>query len=355
MIPEHGRMNELADSLSLWANVHRIPHIATYDRSSRVVGAVADRGQQARLATLFQRLAPDIIHVNQQVAEDGVDLLLAAKKSGFPWISTIHIGRSATELGAAGGILRDLTTRAGIWRAKGCHIAVSAESCRQLTARFGRTGARFVAVHNGTAVPDPALFAQARKEARASWSVKDDDLVIGAVGRIEAQKNPLGFIDALANMASAQTLRGVWIGDGALRSDMEAKARDPSRPIHLHVDGWREDAALRMAGFDIFLLPSLFEGLPFAVIEAMHAGLPIVASKSDGLSEAIDDGVSGFLCNDAAEVAARLQTLIDDAELRKAMSQSAKATASQRFTLRHMAQQTISIYETERRRHGVSW
>lgn len=343
IIPDARRMDELADSLANHVRIHRVAFVATYERRTRVFGALLDAGQQARMAAAFRQVAPDVLHVNQQVAEDGIDLLFAARRSGLPWISTIHVGRSARELGAIGGSARDWVTRKALKAAKGDHIAVSNGSRDQLIARFSGIGSQFHTIHNGAEAPKPGALKRARTAARKAWGVNSNEIVIGSVGRIEAQKNPLGFVDAIARLSGERQIRGIWIGDGSLRESMEAQADRAS--VSLHVDGWRDDAALRMAGFDIFFLPSLFEGLPFAVIEAMHAGLPIVASSSDGLAEAIRDGGSGFLCGEIDEMVERLQRLVDEPDLRARFAASAQAEAIAEFTLQAMARKTLELYQ----------
>jgi glycosyltransferase involved in cell wall biosynthesis len=352
IVPEHSRMDELTENLSFHANIHRVPFVATYDRRARVLGAIADMGQRERMARFFRQLRPDILHVNQQVAEDGVDLLFAAKKSKLPWVSTIHVGRSAEELGAFAGSLRDWLSSQVLHRARGSHIAVSARSREQLIARFPHASARFRAVHNGTPVPELAELERERKRVRQEWGVTDDQIVVGSVGRIEAQKNPTLFVDCVAQLQGSDRIQCVWIGDGSLRNTMAARARDVG--VHLHIDGWRPDADRRLAGFDIFFLPSLFEGLPFAVLEAMHGGLAIVASHSDGMGEAIIDGASGFLCNDEVQFVKRLQLLVEDKDLRLRLGNSARSEARAKFSLDAMARNTLGVYQEVLGQHAAA-
>lgn len=343
LIPDAGRMDELATALSAHASVRRFPFVSTYDRRSRNLGAIADRRQQHRLAHLFQNLDSDILHLNQQVAEDGCDLLLAAERSGRPWVSTIHVGRSAAELGALGGALRDWLSSRILRGVQGNHIAVSAQSREQLNARFPHASARFRAVHNGAPTPDQGDLEQQRKKVRDEWGVSDEQIVIGSVGRIEAQKNPLLFVDTVAKLKALHDLHCVWVGDGSLRNAITVRAEETG--VRLHVDGWRSDADRRLAGFDIFFLPSLFEGLPFAVLEAMHAGLPIIASHSDGMGEAISDSVSGFLCDSPAQFAERLNLLVKNADLRQRFGDSARMEARAKFSLDAMARNTLAVYQ----------
>lgn len=106
---------------------------------------------------------------------------------------------------------------------------------------------------------------------------------------------------------------------------------------------------MRMAGFDIFLLPSLFEGLPLALLEAMHAGLPIIATRTDGTPDAIDSGVSGMLCGDGDEFTNALLRVTENGELRHRFGSAARDVARRRFSTAAMADQVLDVYKEQMR------
>lgn len=349
-IPAAARMDELADSLDPIARVTRLPMTATYERRLRNIGAFFDADQQARLASALKDVAPDVIHVNQQVAEDGLDFVAGADRTGLPWISTIHIAHSARSLGARVAFLRDAVTTRALRRRGSVYVTVSHASQAQLNARFsnGPTKPRVLVVHNGVPIPDASALVAARAIARREWRIADGEIVIGAVGRIEAQKNPLALVEYVRPLVSTgHPIRLVWIGDGQMRPELEEHATRILGTSGLIVDGWRSDAAMRMAGFDIFALPSLFEGLPLALLEAMHAGLPIVATRTDGTPEAIDHGASGFLCSSGEELQRALQQLVENAELRIGLGRAARDVAQQRFSSAVMAERLLEIYHEQ--------
>lgn len=349
LVPDAARMNDLAHDLAPFAAVQRYAFRATYDRKLRTLGAWMDRAQQKLLATQFAELDADILHVNQQVAEDAVDLVLAAAASGRPWVSTIHVGHSARSLGAKAGSARDWVTQKALHRAGGDYIAVSATSARQMADRFS---AKVHVVLNGVPLPDPQGLTEARSKARADWGVSDETLVVGTVGRIEAQKNPLALIDHMAPVAkNTGDLQLVWIGDGAMHQALVDHAAPHAARLPLHIDGWRSDAALRMAGLDIFVLPSVFEGLPLALLEAMHAGLPIVASHADGIAEAIQTGETGFLCETDDDWNTALTRLVSDPTLRLSIGDAARMSAQTSFSTDAMAAGTLRVYAEVLDRH----
>lgn len=348
LVPAASRMDDLARSLEPHATVERLNVTSTYDRRLRNIAAVLDRRQQQQVAARLLELSPDIVHVNQQVAEDGLDFLLAAVRSCLPWVSTIHIARSASALGARFGRLRDIVTAETLRGHQTAVIAVSSASMAQLQSRFGQRvrAPRIHVVHNGVPGVDPEQLRQARNRARSDWGAGARDLVIGTVGRIEAQKNPLALIDYVAPLAEdGRSIRLVWIGDGAMRDELQLYGRSSGRGVPLNVDGWRVDAALRMAGFDIFLLPSLYEGLPLALLEAMHAGLPVIAARTDGTPEAVRHGETGFLCRTGEDWLTALRTLANDPEIRAQLGAAARIAARERFSIEAMARATAAVYE----------
>ena len=298
----------------------------------------------------MKRLPVDIIHVNQQVAEDGVDLVLAAKESGKAWVSTIHVGYSARALGAQFGRVRDWITERTLRNSHGDFIAVSAASRDKLRERLS---SKVHVALNGVPVPQASALEQSRSRARADWATEEDEIVIGTVGRIEPQKAPLALIDHVARLDNGKRkLRLVWIGDGTMRRAVLDHAEQQARQIPFIVDGWRDDASLRLAGLDLFVLPSVFEGLPLALLEAMHAGLPIVASRADGIAEALRHGETGFLCDDLHVWRETLSALLKDSILRSRIGAAAKKDAIERFSTASMAAQTEIVYNEILKQRG---
>jgi glycosyltransferase involved in cell wall biosynthesis len=139
----------------------------------------------------------------------------------------------------------------------------------------------------------------------------------------------------------------VWVGDGRLRESFQSHVRKLGLENRVVLEGWRSDARSRMAGFDVFLLPSLYEGFPFAILEAMAAQLPCVVSDVDGNREAIDDGKNGFLCpvNDVASWRNRVTQLIESASCREQMGAASHQRFERDFSLDAMARGTIEVYE----------
>jgi glycosyltransferase involved in cell wall biosynthesis len=114
----------------------------------------------------------------------------------------------------------------------------------------------------------------------------------------------------------------------------------------LQITGWVSHAREWLGDFDVFALPSRWEGMPLSIIEAMHAGLPVLATDVGSVVETVIDGDTGFVVprDDVAALVDRLRRLLGDAGLRSRMGQRGRALAAERFTAAAMAQRYEAIY-----------
>ena len=214
----------------------------------------------------------------------------------------------------------------------------------ELTAWFGKNGAtpRVHCVLNGVAESPRAD----RDAIRSEWNCRDGDIVLGCLARIEDQKNPLFLVGLLPQLP--EQVRLVWIGDGKRRVELLETAERLGVRDRIHIDGWRSDGRCRLAGFDVFVLPSKYEGFPLALLEGMAAGLPCIASDVDGTREAIVDGESGLLCSTGDRDAwlACLRDMIQDESRRKDLGRAARQRYLDCFGLDAMARGTEDVYRS---------
>jgi glycosyltransferase involved in cell wall biosynthesis len=345
-------MDELVESLRHFGEVTRAKLPNTYRRPTRSLGAALDFRQQRRISQIFQNLAPDIVHINQQVAEDGLDLLLAARKSAIPFLSTIHIAHSGNLLDARLGTLRDFITAVVIRQANTTHITVAERSRRDLIGRF-----RFLDANQVKVVLNGVFFSQtndSREHTRARWKVSAEEIVLGSVGRMEAQKAPNFALEIIAALVSrGLPVRCIWIGDGSMRTEFEEQAQSLGIARYVAVEGWRDDIENCLQGLDIFLLPSKFEGMPLALLEAMGAGLCCCVSDVDGMAEVIQHGLNGFLCapGNVLRWCEQIETCVSNPRLRVAVGVRAKDFARERFSINAMASSTMTVYQGVVRSH----
>jgi glycosyltransferase involved in cell wall biosynthesis len=338
-------MDELAENLGRFGDVSRAEFPNTYRRPTRSLGAALDFAQQRRIRSIFRELSPDVVHINQQVAEDGLDLLLAAYSSGIPFLSTIHIVQSANSLDARLGRLRDLITSAVFRRVNTVHITVAERARHHLLDRF-----TFLGAHQVKVVLNGVFFSEendARDRTRARWGATAREIIIGSVGRLEAQKGPDIALQIIAGLVhKGLALRYVWIGDGPMRNAFQEQAQSLGIAGSVTLDGWRDDIASCLQALDIFIMPSRFEGMSLALLEAMAAGLCCCVSDVDGMGEAIQHGVNGYLCasGNVARWCKQIETVVANPARRAEVGRRAREIAHGRFSIDGMASGVVGVY-----------
>lgn len=332
-------MDEFAETMSSCSEVVRIPMINTYHRRTRLLGAVTDVKGRNIAKSFYRKLNPDVVHINKQNLEDGLELVLAGRDCGIPTVATIHVTRSAVALGAVAGRLRDFVTRRTLCKAAVPLIGTSAQCTKDLVQFVDDASVKCFNVPNGAFEVDGD-----RTAARKSWPVSENDIVLGIVARIEAQKNPL-FVSPLM-AALPDHVKLVWVGDGRMREQLEKQILADGVQDRVHLAGWQQDARRLMSGFDIFILPSLYEGFPFSILEAMSAGLTCVVSDVDGTRDAIQDGKTGHLCavNDLEAWVGTIRKLIEHENVRQEIGQAARSRFVAEFSLKAMATRTADVY-----------
>jgi glycosyltransferase involved in cell wall biosynthesis len=230
-------------------------------------------------------------------------------------------------------------------------IAVS-EAVRDagLARRIGRPE-QYRVIRGGIALgvaPDDA----ARARARAELGIPADALVAGTIGRLDHAKDPLSAIGMLAPILEEEP-RGwaVFVGDGPLRERVRRAVAGGAAGERIVLPGRRADARALAAAFDLFFLCSRWEGFPLAVVEAMAAGLPVVAYDVAGVREAVADGVNGYLVAPADRDGwrARVGALLRDDATRRRMGQTGRRRAEREFGVERMLAETRALYDELRR------
>jgi len=172
---------------------------------------------------------------------------------------------------------------------------------------------------------------------------------LGTIGRLHAQKGHAVLLDALPALRSEfPGLRCRIIGEGELMGALRARATALGIEACVEFAGSRTDVADQLNTFDIFLLPSLWEGLPLVLLEAMASGSPVVASAVDGVGEIVTDGRDAVLVppGDPAALAAAVRRLVLDEDLRMRLGNQARETVRERFGIDRMVRETEDVYRS---------
>jgi glycosyltransferase involved in cell wall biosynthesis len=191
--------------------------------------------------------------------------------------------------------------------------------------------------------------ARSRYPKRRLLGAGDHDFVIGWAGRLSEIKRPLDLVRVAANVPQS---RLVLAGDGELRPQVERLAAELGLADRVRLLGYIEDLGAWYGAFDAFLLTSANEGAPVVAIEALAAGLPVVATYAGGTETVVDDTETGYLAaiGDVNELARRLRELRDDPALRRQLGEAGSVRMRERFSTRRMVDETEAVYQRALRR-----
>lgn len=184
---------------------------------------------------------------------------------------------------------------------------------------------------------------------RRTLGIRDDDLAIGMVSCFKPQKSPLDFV-RLAHLVrqSLPNATFVLVGDGVLRNSVRKLTHALGLDRRIILAGWRSDMPAVLSAIDVFVLTSLWEGLPIAVLEAMAASRPVIATDTGGIAELIVEGKTGFLVKprDVKTMSEKVSLLLRDARMRDATARNAKRRLGDDFRLEHMIRRTQDLYSS---------
>jgi glycosyltransferase involved in cell wall biosynthesis len=298
-----------------------------------------------RFMRLFRRHAIDVVHSHEFTM--GVYGSAAARLLAIPHVLTMHGGFTATK-----ALRRRIALRWAI-RQSGSTVAVSKATRKEFAKDLGLRENVFTVVHNGV----PSTSGDAER-VRREFGCTDSDTVILAVGNLERNKNHRMLLEALVRL-QRDGLAVPWkliiaAGRGGGEHDYLLEyVRAHSLDDRVRIATGRNDVADLLALADIFVMPSLWEGLPMALLEAMVAGKAIIASATAGIPEAIVDGREGMLVppGDLDALASGLRTLMADRRRRYELGVAALARAHREFTVQVMADHYLAIYRRCLRDH----
>ncbi len=292
-----------------------------------------------KLAALIDRERPDIVHA---VMYQAIQLARMAKKKSFVPFKLITSPRVNYRSRSWLTLLVDrwLKERDDLL------IAECDASRRFLVQRLGYAPKKVIVIRNGVDLAGWSVSKIDRQKKRMELRLSAGDLLVGAVGRLDRQKGFAALIEAMARLKDLPVKCAI-IGDGPERGRLEALIRKHELEKSVWLLGERGEIPSWLSAFDVYCLPSLWEGLPNSLLEAMALGLPVVASRVDGVPEAVTDGQDGLLVPPSAPapLAKALRSLTGDPARRAALGAAAKTAVSERFTLRRMIAEYEDAYD----------
>jgi glycosyltransferase involved in cell wall biosynthesis len=288
-----------------------------------------DLAAAVALATEIRRVRPDVVHLHSTKA--GLVGRPVARLLGVPAVYTPH-GTSWRYTGRLLGRVQIACERA-CRLATDVLLAVCPEEARLFVDEVGVPAARVRVAANGVAIPDRGGLATARVRERAALGIPPTARWLVFVGRLTREKGLDVLLRALATPAGADGL--LVVGDGADRAALEARAATAAVPVRFC--GYQTDPSPFLAAADACVQPSRSEGLPFAVLEAMAHGLPVVATDVGGVAAAV--GACGVVVppEQPDALADAIRALLADDARRAALAEAGRARVAREFGLSVMA------------------
>ena len=305
-----------------------------------------------RLCRLMKAARPTIVHSRNW---GGIEAILAARIAGVPVI--IH-----SEHGYDLNMQRGLPLRQSLYRNLSYRCATAVFTVTEELRRYHSAQARFSpsrigVLYNGVDTERFKSRPLLRSALRQQLGIPPDSPVIGYVGRMIALKDVLTLLRAVEMVASEfPSFRILLIGDGPERARLEEYVcSSPSLPGRVIFAGRRPDIADLLNAIDIFVLPSLAEGMSNTLLEAFATGLPALATNVGGNPEIVEDGVSGYLFppRDVSALANRLLILLGDDRLRKTVGAAARNRTVANFSLDRMLNRYTDLYISLARERGI--
>jgi sugar transferase (PEP-CTERM/EpsH1 system associated) len=294
------------------------------------------------LYRLFRRERPDIVHTHAWGTL--LEGLCAARMSRVP--AVVHGEHGTLQLRPHQRWLQ----RRG-WSNVEQVLSVSTRLAERMAGQVGFPLARIGVIRNGV---DLMRFAgTARSGARAALDLDADALVVGAVGRLVPVKDHASLVEAAALLRRhglAPTI--VIAGDGPLHDMLLSRAVALGIESQIRLLGDRPDIETVLAALDVFALTSVSEGLSNTILEAMAAGLPVVATEVGGADELVERDVTGVLvpARSPSALASSLALLLRDPAMRAAMGAAGRQRAEREFSLGGMVRQYENLYLSLARR-----
>ena len=289
-----------------------------------------DLSMVPKLAAVIRRERPEVVHTHLDVIKYAA---MAARLAGVrKCVHTVHSLADREAEGRAQKIINGFYFR----RAWSVPVALTPEVQASVANFYDLPLTHVPVIYNGIDL--------SRCVPKTSYET-GETVTILHVGRFDVPKNHGGLLEAFRLLRQTHPeCRLRLVGDGDLRTDMETLAREKGIDRFVEFCGMQSDVYPYLHDADIFTLPSVYEGNPMTIIEAMGTGLPIAASRVGGIPDMIDDGQSGLLVEpEPRSICAGLTRLVEDGALRQRLGETARRQ-SQAFSAEHMAKDYISLY-----------
>jgi sugar transferase (PEP-CTERM/EpsH1 system associated) len=304
-------------------------------------------GRYARLWRVLRELEPAIVHTRNLPTIEG-----QIPASFLPGVKRVHgeHGRDVHDL--HGAKRKYIFLRRALHPLIHRYIAVSRDLTRWLTDVIGVPQARVRQIYNGVACDVFRERSGPRPALAPTGFLTDVSLVVGTVGRLAEVKDQRTLVRAFARLVASSDhgesdLRLVIVGEGNCRSALEREIREQGLENRVWLAGERDDIPEMLRLFDVFVLPSLGEGISNTILEAMATGLPVVATRVGGNLELVREGVTGTLveASDADALAGAIGRYTADPDLRHRHGKAARGAVAAQFDWGRCVEEYLGVYD----------
>jgi glycosyltransferase involved in cell wall biosynthesis len=300
-----------------------------------------------KMIVFFKKEKPQIVHTHSSKA--GIIGRWAAKIAGVPII--IHTVHGWGHHGYQNLLKKKLyifLERITVKITDRLIVVSDLNAAKGLKDKIGREK-KYITIHSSINLDDYRDNSFDVSALKKNLGLNPEALVVGTVGRFSPQKNPLDFVKVAAIVKKKiPGSQFVFIGDGPMRATAENLIHDLDLSKDIIMPGLRNDIPAMLRCMDVFILTSLWEGLPRVIPQAMAAGLPVVANAVDGVCEVIKDGENGFTIppENVSLMAEKVIELLLNKALRHEIGLKGKETAENEFCLREMIDKIENLYES---------
>lgn len=313
-------------------------------------------GLHARLWRVLRSLRPNIVHTRNLSA---LEYLIPAGLAGIP--SRVHGEHGRDMYDLDGTKIKYNLLRKVVKPFANHFIAVSADLADWLVETVGIRPERVAQIYNGVDTERFSPKIGERSPIGPEGFVSHASIVIGTVGRMEPVKDQLTLVKAFIYLLDIEPdarkrLRLVIIGDGILRKEASKLLQEANATHLAWLPGERNDIPDIMRSLDLFILPSLGEGISNTILEAMASGLPVVATRVGGNPELLEEGRTGTLVppGDPVAMAEAIRTYLIDTNQLIFHGQSGRKRAETRFSMEKMVNGYMEVYDAVLKRKGLS-
>lgn len=303
---------------------------------------------QRKIVSLIRNLHIDIIHAHGSRAAS--NMLFAACCLRLPFIYTVHGWSFHDDQPKKVYRLRQWSEKL-ICKCADQVVCVSQSNATTGMERFGLKNP--IVIENGINLDrfNPDTIEQS---LRSTFGFSDNDFVAGFIGRCTLQKSPIDFLHAIkiAHLADSR-IKGLFVGEGDMDAEVDAFIHDNGMEEYVYRSKFRTDVPELLRSIDVFCLPSLWEGLSIALLEAMAMQKVVIATPTDGTKEVVQDDINGLIIpmQSPNALAKAIVRLLRTPALFQRCASNARMYVASRFDARKTAQGIANVYENQKATH----